>query len=101
MKTWNWDDLTSAIISHGLSIIEKKEIQHGKQAVLKDGSKATCYTSGKVVVQGRDCDEKQLLQLIVDGGTKSPIPSSDAEVGSVVAVKEPKVFIVYGHDTQS
>lgn len=31
MKIWKYEDLTAAINTHGLSISEENDIQHGKQ----------------------------------------------------------------------
>ncbi|ORE84962.1 hypothetical protein ATO7_16439 [Oceanococcus atlanticus] len=104
MKKWSWEDLVAAITSHGLAVTDVKDIQHGQQAVLPEGTRANWYSSGKVVVQGRDCEEKTLLQAVVNGGAQpAPAPAGNAAQGAkpAVAVKEPKVFIVYGHDTEA
>lgn len=104
MKKWNIEDLKSSIASHGLAISDIKDIQHGQQIVLSEGTKANWYNSGKVVIQGKDSDEKNLLTSVVNGGTASAaVPQeSAADVPAPAnAVKEPKVFIVYGHDTEA
>lgn len=104
MKKWTYDGLVGSIGSHGLSVVETKEIQHGQQITLAEGTKVNWYSSGKVVVQGKDCDEKTLLQSVVDGGIKPAAVAINATEGTAKAVgtvKEPKVFIVYGHDTQA
>ena len=104
MKNWTSDGLIAAIGSHGLSVLDVKEIQHGQQITLAKGTKINWYTSGKTVIQGKDCEEKALLQTIVDGGTKPNAVMLDPNRGTekvVGAIKEPKVFIVYGHDTQA
>lgn len=104
MKKWTYDGLIAAISSHGLSVVDSKEIQHGQQITLAEGSKINWYTSGKTVIQGKDCEEKTLLQAIADGGAK-PVVATLSQTGSseklIGTVKEPKVFIVYGHDTQA
>ena len=81
-----------------------KDIQHDQQFVLSEGTRANWYSSGKVVVQGKDSEEKSLLTSVVNGGSVQPAaqaqPTEDAPVQAGTAV-EPKVFIVYGHDTEA
>ena len=60
MKKWSFEDLKSKIASHGLVISEIKEIQHGQQIVLSEGTRANWYSSGKIVIQGKDSEEKNL-----------------------------------------
>lgn len=102
MKKWKFEELTAAISTHGLSIAEEKDIQHGKQLVLAEGTKANWYGSGKVVVQGKDSEEKNLLNSVVNGGasaTTTTSPQSTTTATGASPIKEPKVFVVYGHDT--
>ena len=104
MKKWDFDELNAAMTSHGLVISEIKDIQHGKQASLSEGTKVNWYTSGKVVVQGKDSDEKRLAISVVNEGaikkkTKASVEHPAAP--SAEAVQEPKVFVVYGHDTEA
>ena len=104
MKKWDIEDLKSKIASHGLVISDLKDIQHGQQIVLSEGTKANWYKSGKVVIQGKDCDEKNLLTSVVYDGAAptATIPAATGgEAVAVSAVKEPKVFVVYGHDTEA
>lgn len=105
MKKWELESLKSAIASHGLTIASAKDIQDGQQITLTGGTKANWYaSSGKVVIQGKDSEEKSLLTSIVLGGiASSAISTKGSESTSVPAsiVKEPKVFVVYGHDTEA
>ncbi len=103
MKKWDFEDLKSKIASHGLVISDVKEIQHGQQIVLSEGTRANWYSSGKVVIQGKDSEEKNLLNLVVHGGSSEIVKATVAQEGqaSPSAVKEPKVFVVYGHDTEA
>lgn len=103
MKKWDAEDLKSSISSHGLVISEVKEIQHGQQIALSEGTKVNWYKSGKVVIQGKDSDEKSLLTSVVNGGAiATPAPTTSTDIPSQQnTVKEPKVFIVYGHDTEA
>ena len=102
MKKWTYQELTAAITTHGLSITAEKDIQHGKQIVLANGTIANWYNSGKVVVQGKDSEEKNLLNAVINGGnavvSTTPSPATTASPGTTT-IKEPKVFVVYGHDT--
>ena len=103
MKKWEYDELSASISSHGLRISDEKDIQHGKQISLAGGTKANWYNSGKVLVQGKDSEEKALLDSVVNGGTVATQTSSTASptgtAGTATPIKEPKVFVVYGHDT--
>ena len=103
MKKWDFEDLKSKIASHGLAISDVKEIQHGQQIVLSEGTRANWYSSGKVVIQGKDSEEKNLLNSVVHGGSSETVKAPVAQEGqaSPSAVKEPKVFVVYGHDTEA
>lgn len=105
--TWEKDRLISALKSHGLSVADIKEIQNGNQICLGGGTKLNWYTSGKVVLQGKDCQEKTLANSVINGGTVTPsailaAASTTSNIQpSQLVVNEPKVFVVYGHDTQS
>jgi predicted nucleotide-binding protein len=104
MKKWELEPLKAAIASHGLVIADIKEIQHGKQIILTEGTKANWYTSRKVVIQGKDSEEKNLLTSVVNEGTLPvTVQAKGGESTAVPAsvVKEPKVFVVYGHDTEA
>jgi len=102
MKKWKFEELTAAISTHGLSIAEEKDIQHGKQLVLAEGTKVNWYGSGKVVVQGKDSEEKNLLNTVINGGapvTAATSSQSTTALTGTSTINEPKVFVVYGHDT--
>lgn len=103
MKKWDLEDLKSKIASHGLAISNLKEIQHGQQIILSEGTRANWYTSGKVVIQGKDSEEKNLLTSVVNSGAEPASPAPVAKEGGAPAgsVMEPKVFVVYGHDTDA
>ncbi len=102
MKKWLYEELTAAITTHGLSIATEKDIQHGKQIVLAKGTIVNWYSSGKSVVQGKDSDEKNILNTVINGGNAATSTTSAYAIpASPVSntIKEPKVFVVYGHDT--
>lgn len=101
---WILENLLAALKTHGLSVIETKDIQHGSQISLAGGTKLNWYTSGKVVIQGKDSSEKKLATSVVNGSnavTSLSVPPTVTAVAATAIVKEPKVFVVYGHDTQS
>jgi len=104
MKKWNITDLPAALSAHGLAVGDIREIQHGHQISLANGTKVNCFTSGKALVQGPHSEERDLAQVVVDGGHKPGAAVAEPQAAGVapaVAVKEPKVFVVYGHDTQA
>ena len=90
MKKWTYQELTAAITTHGLSITAEKDIQHGKQIVLANGTIANWYNSGKVVVQGKDSEEKNLLNAVINGGnavvSTTPSPATTASPGTTTAI---------------
>jgi len=104
MKKWEIEPLKAAINSHGLEIVDIKDIQHGHQLTLSNGTKANWYSSGKVVVQGKDTEEKNLLSTVVNGGNPLPTPNEQPSSSSTTqsgTISDPKVFVVYGHDTEA
>lgn len=103
MKKWNISDLPAALGAHGLGVSDIRDIEHGHQICLANGTKVNCYSSGKVVVQGSASEERELAQTVVDGGHRVAQIAEPALAGAALAVvvREPKVFVVYGHDTQA
>jgi len=77
---------------------ENREIANGTQYILPEGTKINFYPgTAKVLVQGKDLDEKTRANEIFSMPPKAAI----AQVGKQqpLSLKEPeKVFIVYGHD---
>lgn len=65
-----------------ISVIETKDIQHGKAIKLNNGGIVNCFTSGKYTVQGK-AQAQEELKAILEGTINS---------GSK------KIFVVYGHD---
>ena len=62
------------------SIISEKDIANGMQIKLNNGTIINCYTTGKHIVQGTNCQE------IVD------------MLNDTTRIRNRKVFVVYGHD---
>lgn len=63
-----------------VSIVNIKEIPHGKCISLSNGGKVNCYTTGKYTIQGKAQDE---VRKIIEGTALSA---------------NRKIFVVYGHD---
>ena len=82
--------------------IEIRDINHGVQFILPEGTKINFYHStGKVMVQGRDCDEKKRAENLL--GTPAKVTSAAVSgVQQALGLPQPeKIFIVYGHDTNA
>ena len=62
------------------SVVETKEIPHGKSVRLSNGGIINCYSSGNHVVQGKAQDE---VKTVIEGCAVST---------------SKKIFVVYGHD---
>lgn len=62
------------------SVIQTKDIPHGRSIRLSNGGIINCYNSGSHVVQGKAQDE---VKAIIEGSA-----TSDSR----------KIFVVYGHD---
>lgn len=62
------------------SVVEIKEIPHGKSIRLSNGGIINCYNSGSHTVQGKAQDD---VKTVIEGGA-----TTDSR----------KVFVVYGHD---
>lgn len=77
----NYKEISEKItLSKEISILQIKDIPHGKCLVLSNGGVINCYNSGKYVVQGKNQEEtKALLETDVISGNR-------------------KIFVVYGHD---
>ena len=76
-----YEDIAAKIEgSKKFSIIEVKDIPHGKSLRLSNGGIINCYNSGAHVVQGKAQDE---VKAILEGCTSS---------------ESKKIFVVYGHD---
>lgn len=98
MAGWDKEAVERTIREKGWYESER-EIQHGHQFILVDGTSVNCYNTGRVLVQGKDTDIKQEAEGIFSG--KSAVsgrrPRSQDAVDAVPASPE-RVFIVYGHD---
>lgn len=99
MATWSEDDVRNLLESKTW-LGSEREIDHGRQFQLKDGTKVNWFGTGRVNVQGKSSEIKQEAMKLFG---KEPIPTSGARQLSPdksLASNSPKrVFIVYGHDT--
>ena len=80
------------------SDVATKEISRGIQFRLPEGTTVNFYPgTAKVMVQGRDCDEKTRAEHLLN-----VVPSQTSASKMTAALSSPeKVFIVYGHDTKA
>jgi predicted nucleotide-binding protein len=92
-------DSVERILQGEWSEITRKEISRGIQFRLPEGTTVNFYPgTSKVMVQGRDCEEKKRAEHLLNIPTATTLGAS--QVGTVFAAPE-KVFIVYGHDTNA
>lgn len=82
--------------------IESRDIDHGVQFILPEGTKVNLFhSSGKVLVQGKDSDEKRNAEHLLNTTPKT-VPVSVSGPQQPLALTQPeKIFIVYGHDTEA
>ena len=82
--------------------IESRDINHGVQIILPEGTKVNFFHStGKVMVQGRDCDEKKRAEHLLNTVPKTAA-ATVAGIQQPLGLTQPeKIFIVYGHDTEA
>jgi len=82
--------------------IDSREINHGTQFTLPEGTKVNFYQStGRVQVQGKDSNEKKRAEQLLNSVPKTaPITVSGTQQPLQLTHPE-KIFIVYGHDTEA
>ena len=82
--------------------VERREINHGVQFTLPEGTKINLFPStGKVQVQGRNSPEKKRAeQLLQSEPIIGPTPGTPTPQNPALLQPE-KIFIVYGHDTDA
>ena len=96
MSKWTSDSFRDLLRNNGLTIIAEEQMAHGLLFRCEDGEVACVYTSGKVVVQGKNQDRIRALL--------GQAPAAAVSVGEHVAVKangNRNIFVVYGHDDAS
>ena len=98
MADWNKESVERTIREKNWYESDR-EIQHGHQFTLADGTRINCYSTGRVVVQGRDTDVKREAEEIFGGKPAVSGRRARSKDGMDAAPASPdRVFIVYGHD---
>lgn len=101
MVKWTRDAVSKTLREHRIQFTER-EIDHGVQYKLEEGTPVDLYEStGKVVVRGKKSAEQQRASELF--GTANGMRATQSSNGNAEAktVSDPKVFIVYGHDGQA
>lgn len=82
--------------------IESRDIDHGTEFILPEETKINFYHStGKVMIQGRDSDEKKKAELLLKTSPKIPSAAGVGTQQPLLLTQPEKIFIVYGHDTEA
>ena len=102
MRQWSKDDLETVLRSKEW-LVDSRAIQHGLQFELIDGVKVNLYTSGKLVFGGPSGEFKSEVETLLEGqpagGAFADSAQSSVGGGTSRVEVQPRVFIVYGHDT--
>jgi predicted nucleotide-binding protein len=103
MSQWTKESVVAELAAADLNVLGEKEIDHGVQLTLYEGTIVCLYKTGKVVVQGKKGEEKDLAQKLLGGAApnKVPLAAKSAPQAAPVGGTDAKVFIVYGHDKAS
>ncbi|MBI1349439.1 DNA-binding protein [bacterium] len=84
------EDIKKRLVDAGLTLTEEKAIQHGTGLRFNNGSIVNVFDTGKFSVQGKEQD--RVNEILGQGVlTVNGAPDSGTK----------RVFVVYGHDTQS
>jgi predicted nucleotide-binding protein len=79
-----------------------REIEHGVQFELTDGTPIAWYKTGKVVVRGKQTDLKAQAERVFSGEPPVSQTIDQTTVSNTFrAVSPRRVFIVYGHDADA
>ena len=100
MEIWSETDVEEQLRDKGW-FTSKRSIEHGVQFVLRDGTKVNCFTSGTVVVQGKDTDLKKQAKNLFAQQEPSNQKLDPANLPNVPPDTPTRVFIVYGHDSKA
>lgn len=101
MANWDTDSVRQALKDRGWYDSER-EIQHAVQFTMTDGTTINCYSTGRVLVQGRDTPLKEeATQLFSPSSGPSEAATARESVTSSQTAAPRRVFIVYGHDLQA
>jgi len=83
--------------------VERREINHGVQFALPEGTKVNFFPStSKVQVQGKlDSEEKKRAEQLLQTASAAGGASAVATPQNLGLLPPEKIFIVYGHDTDA
>lgn len=86
-------ELKELLETNGHLVTSEKELEHGVQLKLSNGSRVNLFYSGKINVQGGNSEPiKQILGI----GNEKPVLYKVAQ--QVEKTHTTEVFVVYGHD---
>ncbi|HYO66786.1 MAG TPA: hypothetical protein VEU33_11940, partial [Archangium sp.] len=72
---WTRESVRTLLEEGGLRIVDQKQIEHGVQFILGEGTSVNIYTTtGKTTVQGRDGPEKQKAKSLLSGPAQVLMP---------------------------
>ena len=99
MPNWSEDDIRGVLESEAWPATEK-EIEHGVQFELQDGTKVNWYKTGNVNVQGKQSKLKRLAETRFQEEQPKRLNQGKEQDREPAPLDAPhRVFIVYGHDT--
>lgn len=78
-----------------------KELPHGRQFRYPDGAIANVFSSGKVQWQGKDTETAHRVKALCGSNLTDTPKAATSNSADVVHTANNKVFVVYGHDTES
>ena len=99
MTAWNEADVEAALNEKGW-LQSKREIDHGVQFVLDDGTNVNWYHTGSVVIQGKKTDRKHEAEQLFYQNVRSNKGQGSGRPHASTGTPT-RVFIVYGHDLQA
>jgi len=96
MPKWTEEQVRQACAEQGWEVTER-EIEHGIQFILYDGTPINWYRTGTVVVAGKATTVKAEARKLFAEEPVAGATSGPAAAGTAVTAPM-RVFIVYGHD---
>ena len=98
MTAWSEDDVRNILQSKDW-LDSERDIDHGRQFLLKDGTKVNCFGTGRVSVQGKASTIKdEAMELFGKEPPPSRLEGQTPQDKSNASTSPKRVFIVYGHD---
>ena len=87
------DEAKAILDTHGCSVVEEHEIQHGVQLRCDGGQIVNVFGSGKVTVQGKGTEGLEEKFSLA--------PVAGSPTGTTVDARPSSVFVVYGHNEEA